>query len=668
MSNGFFGKVLTVDLSRGQVEKETLPPAVYRDYLGGYGLGVRLLYERMGAGADPLGAENVLGFVPGLLTGTGVPFSGRYMVVGKSPLTGGWGEANCGGHFGPALRATGIDGVFVTGISPEPVYLLIDVGKNGDDARVELRDAGHLWGLDTAQTDRRIKEEVGRTAQVACIGPAGERVSLVSAIMTDSGRAAARSGLGAVMGAKRLKAVVVRGIKRVPVRDRDTLSHLGGEYRQLFRGDTSGWPRLLFRLTKVVLPLLRQFRVKPSGGPTQAIIYAYQAYGTCSGTAFSTEVGDAPVKNWRGVGGRDFPLKRSALISDDAVIQHQVKTYHCRHCPLGCGGIVSLKGERYTVEEAHKPEYETLAAFGPLLLNDDLESIIQINDLCDRYGLDTISVGAIVAFALECVERGLISEAEADGAEWGDADGIVQLVGKIARREGIGDLLADGVKRAAERIGEEAKPLAIHVGGQELPMHDSRYEPLVGLAYLVDPTPGRHTVCNAGLVEVPGLQETLSAEGFTPPGRYEYEGKGALFALVNRHILVLNCAGLCLFSLMVGRAPMREWINAATGWDLSHKEMLRIGHRIQVLRHAFNLREGIRPGADDVSLPARAAGNPPLDEGPLRGVTLDMETMVRDYFQAMGYDRATGVPSQEVLESLGLAGLVGDLRPGKSVH
>ena len=655
MTEGFFGRILFVDLARGTIKEERLPPAIYRDYLGGYGLGVRVLYDRMPPGADPLGAENILGFVPGLLTGTGIPFSGRFMVVGKSPLTGGWGEANCGGHFGPVLRATGFDGLFFTGISPQPVYLLLDGG------RAELREASHLWGLDTVEVERRIKTEVGQGTQVVSIGPAGEKVSLIAAIITDGGRAAARSGLGAVMGAKRLKAIAVRGARRVPAHDEDTLSRLSREYLQLFKGETPLLPRLLSRLTRVVLPFLRRLRMKPSGGPTETIIHVYREYGTCYSTAFATEIGDAPVKNWRGVGFRDFPLERSSRISDDAVIRHQVRRYHCRHCPVGCGGIVSLRGERYNVKEGHKPEYETLAAFGPLLLNDDLESIILINDICNRYGLDTISTGVTVAFALECSERGLIGQEEADGLElsWGNAEAIVELVRRIARREGIGELLADGVRRAAERIGKGSESFAMQVGGQELPLHDARYEPLLGLAYQVDATPARHTTANSGIYEVESLRELLAAENLTPPGRYEYTGKGRLLALMNRYIHVVSCAGLCLFSLLMGRPPVRGWINAATGWGLSREELLRIGHRIQTLRHAFNLREGIRPG--DFSLPPRASGRPPLEEGPLRGVTLDLEAMTGDYFQAMGWDETTGVPTRELLESLGLFRVAEDL-------
>lgn len=654
MPDGFWGRILLVDISRTSVEEIPLTASTYRKYLGGYGLGVRLLYDRLPRGTDPLGGENVLGFFPGLLTGAGVPFGGRFMVVGKSPFTGGWGECNCGGHFGPALRSAGFDGLLVTGSSPYPVYVQVE------DERVEVREANHLWGLDTAETAEQLKERLGRGSRVVSIGPAGEKRSLIASIITDDGRAAARSGLGAVMGAQRLKAIAVRGSRKLPVSDRQRLTGLSREYARIFKGGHSPLARLIPQLSQLLLPVLRKLRVRPSGGPAQAIVQVYREYGTCFGIPFSTEMGDVPIQNWRGVAARDFPLARSRKIGGDAVLQYQVKRYHCRHCPVGCGGIVRLEGDG--VRETRKPEYETLAAFGPLLLNDDLRSIIEIGSMCDRYGLDTISTGVTVAFVLECAEHGLLGPKEADGLElsWGNERAIVELVRRIAVREGIGDLLADGVKRAAERLGSGAGSFAMHVGGQELPMHDARYEPMLGLAYVVDPTPARHNTANGGIFDLPSLREVFSLENLSPGGHRQYEGKGALFAFLNRYLQVVNCSGLCMFSLLMGRPPVREWINAATGWDLDLEDLLRIGHRIQVLRQAFNLREGIRPG--EFSLPLRAAGRPPLGEGPLRGTTLDMETMSKEYFQAMEYDDSTGVPTRALLQSLGLPQVADDLK------
>ena len=655
MSDGIFGIVLSVDLSQGQIVRETLPDKVYRDFLGGYGLGVRMLYDRIPPGADPFGADNVLGFLPGLLTGTGVPFSGRFMVVGKSPLTGGWGEANCGGHFGPVLRSTGLDGVFVKGIASNPVYLLID------GERAELHDASHLWGLDSVETVQRLQDTIGEDCRVVTIGPAGENKVLFSAIMADGSRAAARSGLGAVMGAKRLKAIVVRGDERVPLYDKAALRGVTRQYATIFKANTSPLPGFVFRLTKTFMPLLRLLRFKPSGGPISAIVYVYREYGTCSGVTLATETGDAPVRNWLGVGGRDFPMERSGRISDDSVIQHQVRKYFCRNCPVGCGGFVKLEPKRFPVEEGRKPEFETLVAFGTLLLNDDLESIVHVNNLCDRYGIDTISAGACVAFALECAEKGILSSDKADGLEleWGNAETVVALVEKIARREGIGDLLADGVKRAAEKLGRGADSLAMHVGGQELPMHDPRYEPVVGVSYQVDPTPARHVTCLSGLYENDLMQEIITLEGISPPERFEAQGKGRLLASINRVIHMVSCSGLCIYSLLMGRPPVLEWINAATGWNLSMEELVRVAQRIQLMRHVFNVRHGVHP--QDFTLPERAAGRPPLSEGPLRGVTLDVETMAQEYFNVIGWDFVTDAPSEQALSSLGLEDIARDL-------
>jgi aldehyde:ferredoxin oxidoreductase len=654
MPNGFFGRVLEVDLSRGKIEFQSLPLHSYREYLGGQGLGVRLLYDRVAQKTDPFGPENVLGFFPGLLNGTGVPFSGRFVVVGKSPLTRGWGESNSGGHFGPALRSAGLDGVLVSGRSEDPVYVYVE--ENG----AELREATDLWGLDTRQTDQCLRARLTERTRVVCIGPAGEKRSLMAGIFTDGLRAAARSGLGAVMGAKGLKAIAVQGSRKLPVHDDRALTQLSRDYARIFKDREGLMARLIPRISQTLLPVLRLVGVGLSGGPTEAIVQIYRRYGTCFGLPFSTAMGDAPVQNWRGVAATDFPLSRSEKLGGEAVIARQTRRYHCAHCPVGCGGLVGLgRGED---PEARKPEFETLAAFGPLLLNDDLESVIEIGDLCDRLGLDTISTGATVAFAIECTERGLIRSQDTEGLDlsWGDAPAIMDLVGKIGWREGIGELLADGVKRAAEEVGNGAEALAMHAGGQELPMHDPRYEPLMGLAYVADPTPGRHNTANGGVFKLESLREVYGTQNLSVGGRYDYKSKGDLFAVLNRYLQVVNSSGLCLFSLLMGNPPVLGWINASTGWDLTLEDLLHIGLRTQVLREAFSLREGIRP--DQFSLPPRALGRPPLEEGPTKGVTLDMAAMIRDYRRAMGYDESTGLPTEELLHALGLDQVAEDLR------
>ena len=348
MPHGYWGKLLLVNLSTGQIEVERLPNETYRRYLGGYGLGAHILYERMAAGADPLGPENILGFLPGLLTGSGAPFSGRFMVVARSPLTGAWGDSNCGGNFGPALRGTGYDGLFVTGVADRPTYVYVD----GEQA--ELRDATDLWGLDTVETEKALQERLGQDVRVTCIGPAGERRSLLAGIVNDGGRIAARCGLGAVMGAKRLKAIVVRGKARPPLADPQAFRRATAKYRQLFRRKPSRWARLIPPFLLRLLPFVRRLRTRLGGGPAQMVIDSFRLYGTAAGTAALVELGDAPVRNWTGIGYRDFPLSRSARLSDEAVIVHNVRPYACSACPVACGAIARLPDGG----TGHKPEYE----------------------------------------------------------------------------------------------------------------------------------------------------------------------------------------------------------------------------------------------------------------------------------------------------------------------
>ncbi|HEY75833.1 MAG TPA: aldehyde ferredoxin oxidoreductase family protein [Thermoflexia bacterium] len=631
MPHGYWGKVLFVDLSTGRVEVEHPPEAVYRSYLGGYGLGVHVLYERVPAGADPLGPENVLGFLPGLLTGSGAPFSGRFMVVARSPLTGAWGDANCGGNFGPALRGAGYDGLFVTGASERPTYLYVD------DEHVELRDAADLWGLDTVETEQALRERLGSDVRVACIGPAGEQRSLLAGIVNDGGRIAARCGLGAVMGAKRLKAVVARGKARPPLADPQGFKQATADYRRLFRRRPSPWSRRVPTLFRRLLPLLRRLGIRPSGGPVQMVIDSFRIYGTAAGTAALVELGDAPVRNWTGIGPRDFPLDRSARLSDDGVVQHNLRAYGCHSCPVACGAIVRLPDGG----TGHKPEYETLAAFGPLVLNDDLAVVMRCNEICNRAGLDTISVGVAVAFALECAERGWLPPdlaGELD-LQWGDGQAIVELTRRIAaRRPGLGAWLADGVLRAAARLGPEAREVAMHAGGQELPMHRGVYEPGVALGYAVDPAPGRHSATLSGMADLAPFAPYLALHGLRPPGRYDYEAKGRAFGVIIPLLRAYDSLGLCHFALQMGEPPFLDWLNAATGWGVDEAEFLVIGRRIQHLRHAFNRREGL---PDRFPLPARERGDPPQEEGPTAGVTLDVESMVEAYFKTLSTESLT---------------------------
>ena len=661
MPFGYMGKVLWVDLSTGKIWDEEIDERTYRDFLCGYGLGAKVVYDRQPAGADPLGPDAILGFTTGLLTDTGAPFIGRYMVVGKSPLTGTWGDSNSGGHFSPMLKRTGYDAVFVKGISETPVLLVINDGK------AELMDASFVWGKDCVDTEDSIREKLGDPKyQVACIGPAGEKRSLISCIINNKGRAAGRSGLGAVMGSKKLKAIAVLGQQKTELANPDVFARLRKEYLERFKKkppfkDKASVDNINF-MGKMVRRFFLLFATPPATYKELIL-----RYGTAGMTAYSAECGDSPVKNWAGSGYHDFPIgTRSHKISDETLLKYQEKKYFCASCPLGCGGTIRALEGKYSVAKSHKPEYETLAAFGTMCLNDDLESIIAANDICNRAGLDTISAGATIAFAIECYENGIITEDDTDGIKlkWGDADAIIRMTENLAARAGFGDVLADGVKRAAEKIGKGSEKYAIHAGGQELPMHDPRFDPTFGTAYEVEPTPGRHTISSDTYVMLMELHKKFKRvkpvkQVSLKSSKYNY-GKAGEFQTINsKFVQVANGAGVCMFALLVGEYPLFEWINAATGWNVNAEEALTIGERILTLRHSFNVREGVKPA--DTRIRHRAGGYPPLTKGPLANITLDLDKMASRYYAQLGWDYETGMPQKERLQALGLSDVIKEL-------
>jgi len=608
------GKVLLVDLSKGELKDEVLDEKLCRDFIGGYGIGARYLFTQQKAGVDPLGPDNILGILTGPLTGTAALSGTRYTVVGKSPLTGTWGDANSGGDFGPYLKFAGYDGIFFTGISAKPVYLFIKEGK------AELRDAAHLWGKDTFETEDMLISELGKDVHVACIGPSGGNLSLISAVMNNKGRAAGRSGLGAVMGSKKLKAVAVTGTMTIPIADSSRVNEL----RTKYLGE--------------LLPLSQIFR----------------NYGTPAITASSGHSGDSPVKNWGGVGVVDFADIEP--IGLNPVMEQQTKPYACFRCPFGCGGHMKAGTGEYKYEAgAHKPEYETLASFGSMCLNNNLESIIKANDICNRYGLDTISAGCTIAFAIECYENGIITKEDTEGIEltWGNHQAIVAMTEKLAKREGLGAALADGQKVATEKIGKGAEQYAVHIQGEEVPMHDPKLGFHYATTYRLDATPARHTQGSEGMMP-PGLP-IPTFDQKSSSGRGEAHKAGSNF----NH--VMNCAGMCMFmyiSLPDANA-VTEFIGAVTGWDVTKDELLSTGERISNVRHAFNIREGLNPL--EFKVPDRLLGRPPQKEGPLTGVTVDEDTMVQEYLTAMDWDPKTAKPSKKKLQELGLEDVAKEL-------
>ncbi|MDY6866036.1 MAG: aldehyde ferredoxin oxidoreductase family protein, partial [Halobacteriota archaeon] len=630
---GYAGRLLFVNLSDGKISTVEPDESLYRRYLGGYGIGAKIIYEMQKPGTDPLGEESIISFLPGLLSATNTPFSGRYMVACKSPLTGTWGDSNSGGFFGPNLKKAGYDGVFVQGRSEEPIYISI----NNDG--VEIRDARKIWGHDCFDTEDLVKKEIDDPkARVACIGSPGEKLSLISSIMNDKGRAAARSGVGAVMGSKNLKAIAVNGNQKPAIANPEEFKRIKEDLLSILKAKPSRMSKILGPIMQPLMPMMlkRGIFMAPDVG---TMVEMFGKMGTSGMASVSSQCGDAPIKNWSGIGYRDFPMQsKASRISDDAFEKYKVKKYACQACPLGCGAIMKLDGEKYSYEEDHRPEYENIAAIGMMNLMDDTEAFMKCNEICNRNGLDTISSGSTISFAIECYENGILTDEDTGGLKltWGNADAIVKLMEQIKNREGLGDLLADGSKSASEKIGKGSEKYAMHVGGQEISMHDPRLNPSFGTTYLTDPTPGRHTAGGAGFIEW-GMMG-LPVKGLETPKleRYAYTGKGEVQALSSNLAQLTNCLGLCIFSGLLGPMPYVEIVNAVTGWDTTLEELIMTGERIQTLRQAFNVREGI--SASKLSIPDRILGKPPLESGPTGNVTIDIETLGRDYYKVMRWD------------------------------
>ncbi len=606
MSNGYMGKVLWVDLSERKLWDEPLDEKLCREFIGGYGLGARVLFDKQKAGVDPLGPENTLGFVTGTLTGTQAVGASRYVVVGKSPLTGTWGDANSGGDFGPYLKFAGYDAVFVRGIADRPVYIFIDNGQ------ASIRDASHIWGKDTYETEDLLKAELGEDIEAACIGPSGEKLSLIAAVMNNKGRAAGRSGLGALMGSKKLKAVAVRGSLKVPLFDEAKITELRKKY------------------------------ASELGGPVAVL----RSFGTPGIFIRCASSGDSPVKNWAGAITVDFPQYEK--IGANAVIERQEKRYGCYHCVVGCGGHMKAgTGDYKYAAGCHKPEYETLGMFGSNLLNDNLDSIIMANDICNRYGLDTISAGAAVAFTFECFEKGLITLQDTDGiqAEWGNHHSVIALLEKLARREGFGNIIADGVKKAAERVGQGSGQYAMHIQGEEYAAHDPRRSYPFTAAYTLDATPGRHTR-DSGMPFV-GLEKP-------PFDPNSFSGRAPAQKIGMSYFHVIDSCGCCHFVAgAMGKAnAIIDFINASTGWDMTIDEAVKTGERILNMRHCFNLREGLNPL--EFKSPDRMVGKPPLTVGPTAGKSVDVKMVAREFCEVMDWDTATARPSRRKLSELGM--------------
>jgi aldehyde:ferredoxin oxidoreductase len=606
----YAGKVLIVDLTAGRLEEERLGEKIYRDFIGGNGLGVRVLYEKMKARVDALGPENILGFVVGSLTGTMAPGSGRHMLVTKSPLTGTWAESNSGGTFGPELKTAGYDAVFFSGISPKPVYLLIR------DGVAELKDASDLWGKDAYETQDFLQQSLqDPLIKIACIGPSGESLSLLAGIVSERGRIAARNGVGAVMGSKKLKALAIKG-----------------GVRAIAPADPEKFGQAIQRFLDLI--------------KSNEYAKGLAAAGTGSNISFLVSIGDVPLKNWQ-LSGLDA-LPTITNLDGGNMDKYKVSGFGCFACPISCGAIIKQRNGPFAIQDQmHRPEYQSLAALGAMLMNDNLEAVIKANDICNRYGIDTVGVGGTIAMAMECYEKGLISKADADGIElaWGNAEAIVALVEKVAKREGFGAMLADGVQKAAERIGRGAEKYAIAVRGKSLAYHDPRISPSLGTANIADANPAHHMDS-----QITAMLNDGAPIGSDPALQAPRLNPFAGYAIGSEYHQLLNASGLCsLYTVATTPPPVAELIAGAGGWDFHWDEALRAGRRILTLRQAFNAREGLTP--DQFELPKRIASTAKVDYSALRD----------GYFSEMGWDVKSGKPLKEALADLGLAELTCDL-------
>ncbi len=616
MLGGYMGKFLRIDLTKKEITLKKFDEKILKKYIGGSGLGVKILYDETDENTDPLGPENVLMFMTGPLTNTSIPNSGRHSVIAKSPLSNIFGEASVGGTWGAALKKSGYDGVIVTGKSPKPVYIWINEGE------VEIRDAAHLWGKDTYELDGLIKEETDKTASVASIGQAGERLVRIACIMTDgkAGRAAARCGLGSVMGSKNLKAIAVKGSQK---------------------------PQYVNQTKSMKLAREIAKRMKDS-----AILKVVGQDGTAGALLLLHDTGDTPVKNWQ-LGG--WPEGAKKLAGQEITRTMKTREYACSHCAIRCGQEVKFSRGPFAPVEGAGPEYESIGTLGLNCLVDNLEAVVKANELCNRYGLDTIETGNAIAFGMEAYERGLITK-EDTGIEltWGNPYALVEMVNQIGTRTGIGEVLGQGLKRAAEHIGGEASEFAIHVKGLAFPAHDPRAHFALAVEYATSPIGAAHVQSASHDWEGPGLGGIYTPEiGYTKPlPRFDVEGKGILNSRLYPLFAMYNSLVLCTFPLFAGVSftHLAKWLSYTTGWDISVDEFLQTGKRIFTLKRLYGVRCGISR-KDDI-LPPRILTLAAKD-GPRKGKIPPLNLMLSEFYEYEGWDEF-GIPLPRIIAALDL--------------
>lgn len=619
-TEGFTGKQLRINLNAHRALVEPLNEAVLQKYLGGTGYAAHLLFQELAPGEDPLGPENILVVATGPLCGNTIPGGGSVELCFKSPLTGGWGESRSGSDFGPDLRRAGYDHLIIEGRADEPVYLVIQ------DGQVEFRSAGHLTGLTTGDKTRIIRQELPPGAfSIGTIGPAGEHLVRYASVQFGD-RAAGRCGVGAVMGSKNLLAIAVSGSDKIEAADPQALQQA-----------------------------LRDAHLVVRESPTSA---AFHEHGTMGDYAGNDDKGDFPTKNWQ-----SNSWGKGSELFDRYEAENFIKPYTCyRGCPIGCARKAHVSAGTFATPEHGGAEYESMACFTAFLLNEDVDAAIHCTYLCNQYGIDTISAGGVIAFAMECAEHGLLSKEDMGGLtlEWGQAAALPELLRRISLREGIGDLLAEGVRLAAHRLGQGAEAFAVHVKGLEGPAHDGRSGKALALSYGT----GNRGMCHIHPVEAMAwdsgkMDWGLQKYGLPDPNsvdRWTEVGKSSAVKLLQDGLSLPEILCTCKFFMYAGVTVdhFAAILSALTGWQVTGQQLLEVAERVCTVQRLFNMREGF--SAADDQLPERVKAVPAFgkyQEEPACGIH-DFDHMLRDYYLARGWDPLTGVPTAATQKRLAL--------------
>jgi aldehyde:ferredoxin oxidoreductase len=617
---GYFGKQLRISLDTQETRVEEINSAVLKKYLGGVGYGARVLYDEIKKGIDPLSADNKIIFATSPLTANNIPGGGSIMLCFKSPLTQIWGESRCGGDFGPDIRRAGFDALIIEGRAPEPVFLVIN------DDEVSLRPAGHLVGEKVTDKIAKIRDELNDPKiSVMCIGPAGEKRVKIATVMLEH-RAAGRCGAGAVMGSKNLLGIAVKGSQQAKVAD----------------------PEKMKTAIKNAVNIIRESETAAG----------FKEHGTPGDMGPNDAAGDWPTKNWH-----SNSWGKGEELYDKFFKHHLVKNNGCyRGCPIACGRIADVKTGKFETPAHEGSEYESLSAFTAFVLNENIEAAVHSTYLCNEYGIDTISAGALIAFAMECYENGILTKEDVADMDlsWGNPDVLPELVRMISLREGIGDILAEGVKVAAEKIGKGSEEFAIHGKGLEAPAHDPRS----GKALAVTYGTASRGLCHIQPLEGMAYDSGKLDWGLTPYGipdpnsveRWDEKGKGQIVKVLQDGLVMPDILNTCKFFMYAGITldNLAALLSASTGWDITGRDLLKVGERVLNLQRLFNMREGLSR-KDDI-LPERIKQKPAFGfyEKEDQCAIKDFEGMLDEYYEARKWDVKTGMPSKEKLKELGL--------------